>query len=173
MARIDIVDDLGKLPSMIGREIRAFHRQHTFVALLLDDCSIVNICTEEVTVGKWFEVFPIKLSSPPEYEITWNELQAPFVVAGCTSLWREEWQEPISDDGAFLGSGPHFLQCCTPIGGAPDTLEHVVKVNAGVKFSDTNQNCIVVCSSSSEPFKIDFAVNRNEAGEILKEHTCR
>jgi hypothetical protein len=142
MANIDVVDKCGNLSSLIGTTIRAFHHGYTSVALLDDDGDIVNFCTDEVSVGKWFEVFPIELTTSPEYEFTWTELKEPFLITGCAQLWREEWQEPVADNGSFLGAGPHFVQCSAPIGNAPNAVSHVVQVNAGVSFSGSNESCM-------------------------------
>lgn len=173
MACTDVVDECDDLSSMIGRTIRAFHCEYASVALLLDNDDIVHLCTNEVSVGKWFEVFPIMLTEPPQFEFTWSELKEPFVISSTNQLWREEWQEPVADDGSFLGAGPHSVQYSAPIGGAPTAVNQVVRINAGLEFLGKNGSRMIICSSSSAPFKLEFALDEPEIGRILNEHTCR
>lgn len=166
------VIDACEFPSfLIGKVIHAFYVEYTSVALLLDGGEVVNFATAEVNVGKWFEVFPIRLIEPPQYEFVWKELKKPFLVAAFAQLWREEWLEPLADDGSFMGAGPHHAQFAEPIGSAPASASQVVKVHAGIKLSGHDERCIVVCSSDNSPYKIDFALDEQDAERILKNHT--
>lgn len=174
MAYTNVVNSYDNPLSLTGRLVRAFVAECSFVALLLDTDEVVKFATDEVVVGKWFEVFPIRLCElPPDYKFAWNELDEPIEVIGSMQVWREEWQEPVVDDGQFMGAGPHSAQFAAALGEAPKTVDSVVKVHAGVKLLGHDGRCLVVCSSDSSPYKIDLAIDEQNVEQIMKSHTCQ
>ncbi|MEM4987508.1 hypothetical protein V8G57_08935 [Collimonas sp. H4R21] len=174
MIYTNVVTSYDNPVSLTGRLVRAFVAEYSFVALLLDTDEVVNFATDEVVVGKWFEVFPIRLYElPPDYKVAWNEFDEPIEVIGSMQVWREEWRESVVNDGQFMGAGPNFVQFSAALGGSPKTVESVVKVHAGVKLLGHDGRCLVVCSSHNTPFKIDLATDEQDVEQIMKNHTCQ
>lgn len=116
-----------------GRIVRAVHSDYCFATLLLDHDEVLNFAVEEVSVGHWFEVFPIRaFELPPDYKIAWTELAESFEVISNMQIWREEWQESAEDVRQFMGAGPHSTQYAAALGQAPKSIGNVVKVHAGI-----------------------------------------
>jgi hypothetical protein len=155
-----------------GRTIQALHSEYSFAALRLDNNDVISFAVEEVTVGKWFEVFPICLYAlNRDYAFAWSELESPFSVTSSELLWREEWLESASDTSSFMGSGPHSVQFANVLGTAPKSNPNVVKVLAGVRLNGQNGRVLVVSSSDNTPFKIDLATGKLEVEQIMQSHT--
>lgn len=155
-----------------GRTIKALYSEHCFAALLLDKDEVINFAVEEVSVGKWFEVFPICLYElTQDYAWSWNELGEPFTVISNELLWREEWLEPSLNASEFMGSGPHSTQFAAVLGSAPKSNDNVVKVLAGIRLTGQNGRSLVVSSSDNTPFKIDLAAEVSEIEQVMKCHT--
>lgn len=77
-----------------GRKILAVYSEFSFVALLLDNDEIASFAVDEVTAGRWFEVFPIcSYDLGEDYTIIWTILDESIDVISSAQLWREEWQE--------------------------------------------------------------------------------
>lgn len=77
-----IVSCYGSLPKLEGRTVLAFHSEYSFAALRLDNEEVIAFAVEKESVGKWFEVFPIRLHRVSlKYPLTWTELGQPFTVA--------------------------------------------------------------------------------------------
>ncbi|WP_167761405.1 hypothetical protein [Duganella callida] len=159
--------------TLAGRTINSVHAEYSFVAFRLDNDDIIGFAVEEVSVGRWFEVFPLCLHEPGgSYPFIWAELSAPFTVVSSELLWREEWLEPASDNAGFLGTGPGFTQHAAALGTAPAENGNIVKVLAGIKLIGLEGAQFVVCSSHNTPFKTDLAMDIVEVGNIVRFHTC-
>jgi hypothetical protein len=155
-----------------GRTIQALHSEYCFAALRLDNNEVMSFAVEEVTVGKWFEVFPICLYAlDQDYAFAWSEFESPFAVTSSELLWREEWLESASDISTFMGSGPHSVQFADSLGTAPKSNANVVKVLAGIRLIEQNGRVLVVCSSDNTPFKIDLATEKLEIEQVMQSHT--
>jgi hypothetical protein len=160
-----------------GRVLTRYDAQYTWVALGFDDATVIVLSVEEVNVGKWFEVFPLKVEiSLPDYlsghTFNWVEMTEPLQVRQVKSLWREEWLEPAHDSSQFLGSGPHSVQNVSPLHGAPPGA-NVFEVEAGIELQGADGRCLVICSSDNSPFKIDFATKTGEIEQIQQFHTAQ
>jgi hypothetical protein len=156
-----------------GRTIQALYSEYSFAALQLDNDEVINFAVEEVSVGKWFEVFPICLYElSQDYAFAWKELEVPFTVTSSELLWREEWLESSSDSSEFMGSGPHSTQFAAVLGTAPQSNPDVVKVLAGIRLKGQNGRCLVVSSSDNTPFKIDLATDATEIEHVMVSHTA-
>jgi hypothetical protein len=168
-----IVSFYDSLPKLEGRTVRALHSEYSFAALRLDNEEVVAFSVEEELVGKWFEVFPIRLHSVAlAYPLAWTELDVPFTVAHSKMMWREEWLEPAKDSSGLVGSGPHYEQCVSTLGSAPKAATNVVKVLAGVRLTGWDERSLVICSSDNTPFKVDLTMDRSEIHEMMRFHTC-
>lgn len=155
-----------------GRTITAIYSDYGVAALRLDDEEVIHFAVEEVSVGKWFEVFPLTLYQPsPDYPIAWKELAVPLTVVASQQLWREEWLEPSLNPSEHLGSGPHSTQYAAALGTAPETVAHVVKVMAGMKWTGRAGCSVLVCSSDNTPFKVDLAMDSAGIDQIMQFHT--
>ncbi|MEC5159387.1 MULTISPECIES: hypothetical protein [unclassified Janthinobacterium] len=155
-----------------GRTIQALHSEYSFAALRLDNNDVISFSVEEVTVGKWFEVFPICLHAlNRDCAFAWSELESPFAVTSSELLWREEWLEFASDTSSFMGSGPHSVQFANVLGTAPKSNINVVKVLAGVRLNGQNGRVLVVSSSDNTPFKIELATGKLEIEQVMQSHT--
>ncbi|MES2320211.1 MAG: hypothetical protein V4631_22265 [Pseudomonadota bacterium] len=158
---------------LLGRTVHAFHSEYSFAALRLDNDQVIAFAVEEVSVGKWFEVFPIcRYKLPSEFRPIWTELEAPFTAAGIAVMWREEWLEPAMENAGLLGSGPHYAQFASVLGSAPTSSTSVVKVLAGLRLTDQGDRSLVVCSSDNTPFKADFTTDSVEIQQVMQFHTC-
>ena len=156
-----------------GRTIMAVYSEYSFASLQLDNDEVITFAVEEVSVGKWFEVFPIcPYELPQDYPISWTELDVPIAVACSEILWREEWLEPSLDSSGFLGSGPHHTQFAAALGSAPESRTDVVKVLAGLKLTGQNGHVLLVSSSDDTPFKVDLSTNSPEIEHVMQFHTC-
>jgi hypothetical protein len=155
-----------------GRTIRALYSEYSFAALRLDKDEVINFAVEEVSVGKWFEVFPICLYElGQDYAFSWKKLEVPFTITSSELLWREEWLEPSLDSSEFMGSGPHSTQFAAVLGSAPKSNTNVVKVLAGIRLTGQNGRSLVVSSSDNTPFKIDLATETPEIEQVMQSHT--
>lgn len=160
-----------------GRILTRYESRDTWVALELSDGAVVVLSVEEVSVGKWFEVFPLMVESPVPHFLSnhvfeWTELPMPLQVSRTRSLWREEWLEPVADHGQFLGSGPHFVQNVARLGGAPAGVE-AFAVEAGIEIQGSDASLLVICSSDNTPFEINFVTGAREIEEIQQFHTVQ
>lgn len=156
-----------------GRTIRAFYSEYSFATLLLDQDEVVAFTTEEVVVGRWFEVFPIcDYKLPSDYVTAWVDLEEPIEVVSSAQVWREEWQEAAADDGKFMGAGPHSTQYAAALGQSPESSTDAVEVHAGLKLLGRDGRALIVCSSDNTPFKIDLAVDVQDIERIMHFHTC-
>lgn len=156
-----------------GRTIQAFHSQYSFAVFRLDNGEIMSFAVEEISVGKWFEVFPLrKYPLNQDYPFAWSELVPPFTVASGDLLWREEWLESASDTSMFLGSGPHSVQFADVLGAAPKSNPNVIKVLAGLRLVDQNGRVLAISSSDNTPFKIDLATTKDEVDQIMRSRTA-
>jgi hypothetical protein len=141
------------------------------VVAIHDD--VLGFAVEEVSVGRWFEVFPLRLHELEEdFPFAWTELDAPFTVVLSEILWREEWLEPALNSTGFLGTGPGFTQHAAALGTAPAENGNVVKVLAGIQLTGLDGRLFVVCSSDNTPFKTDLAMDIAEVDNIKLFHTC-
>ncbi|MGO4377530.1 hypothetical protein AB4Z19_04620 [Pseudoduganella sp. RAF19] len=167
---VNCYDNAAKLS---GRTIKAVHTEYSFTALRFDNDEVIAFAVEEVSVGKWFEVFPICLHElSADFPFNWEELDAPFTVVFSELLWREEWLEPALNNAGFLGTGPGFTQYAAELGTAPTANGNVVKVLAGIKLTGLNGRSLVVSSSENTPFKTDLAVTVTEVDHAMRFHTC-
>lgn len=167
-----IVNSLDGASTLEGRTISALYSEYSVAALRLDKDEVIAFAVEEVSVGRWFEVFPICLHGlDPEYVFSWNELAVPLAVTSSELLWREEWLEPSLDSSAFMGSGPHSTQFAAALGSAPKSHASVVKVLAGIRLMGQNGRSFVVSSSDNSPFKIDLATETEEIEKVMQFHT--
>ena len=156
-----------------GRTITATCSEYSFASLRLGDGQAIHFAVEEVSVGKWFEVFPITRHQPAaDYPIVWKELEVPITVVASQQLWREEWLEPSLNPSEHLGSGPHSTQFAAALGTAPESVTHVVKVLAGMKWTDRGGRSVLVSSSDNTPFKVDLTMDGAEIEEVMQFHTC-
>lgn len=168
-----IVNSYGDAARLKGCVITALHSEYSFASFLLDSGEVINFAVEEVSVGKWFEVFPICLHQAREdYAFDWRVLERPFVVASIELLWREEWQESSADSALFMGSGPHSIQHAARLGAAPESNGNVVKVQAGIRLAAGDGRHLVVSSSAYVPFKIDLVMDTSEIERLMQSHTC-
>jgi hypothetical protein len=168
-----VIENCSGLSSLESRTILGLYADYGSAALLLDNGDTVYFATDEVVVGKWFEVFPIQVSSVVKPEIEWTHLSVPFAIRHYDRLWREEWQESLVDDGTLMGAGPHFAQFAMPLKSAPTTADTIVKICAGVRMTSDEGQVLVICSSNSNPFGLDVAMNSKDCETILKAHTCQ
>lgn len=156
-----------------GRTIAAFHTEYSYAALRLDQGEVINFAVEEVTVGKWFEVFPVCLHDVGQEDaFAWRELEQPFTVTSTELLWREEWLEPSTQHADFMGSGPHATQFAATIGTAPRSNGNVVKVLAGIRLTGQDGRQLVIASSDNSPFRIDLVMGLSEIARIMRCHTA-
>lgn len=161
------------LTNLEGRTITAVYSEYSLAALRLDGQGVIHFAVEEVSVGKWFEVFPISLYQPTsDYPIEWTELARPITVIASQKLWREEWLESSLNPSEHLGSGPHSTQYAAALGSAPESVAQVVKVLAGMKWTGREGGSVVVSSSDNTPFKIDVATDIARIEQIMQFHTC-
>lgn len=155
-----------------SRTIQACYSEYSFATLRFDNGEVINFAVEEVSVGKWFEVFPVCLYElNQDYAANWIELEVPFVVASSELLWREEWLESASDSSEFMGSGPHFTQFAAALGTAPQSNTNVVKVLAGIRLKSNDGRYLVVNSSDNTPFKIDLISDAVKIEHVMRDHT--
>ena len=93
--------------TLLGAHFTAFAQDsgywHLFVALKSAAGTSFVFTTEEQSAGFRFEVFPISVSVDEVHARQWRALQAPFLVAEATPLWRNEWIE-AGAAGPTLGS---------------------------------------------------------------------
>lgn len=162
------------VPAMfVGRTIQAFHSEYSVAALQLDDDAVIAFSVEEQSVGKWFEVFPIRLYTlPGEYRLIWKNLADPLTVIRSEVMWRAEWLEPTRDATGLVGSGPHFVQCVSTLRSGPKYRTGVVKVLAGIRLIGSGEQSLVICSSDNTPFKIDLTTDPIEIQQVMELHTC-
>lgn len=172
MDETQIINVCGELSFLLGRRIHAYISEYSFIGLRLDSDEIVCFSTEEVSVGKWFEVFPIKRDELPKGEFTWHEMNEPFAISDTRQLWRDEWMEFAEDNGQFMGSGPHSTIFSSPVDRTPEEVEHPIRVLAGIKLINNRKRHIVICSSDGSPFQMNLAMNEEESESILRAHTC-
>ena len=159
--------------ALVGRKVCAVHSEYSVVALRLDNDETLAFAVEEVSVGKWFEVFPLcRHDLPTNFPFSWSLLDTPFILASCKLLWREEWLEPAANDVQLMGTGPGFTQFVGQLGTAPVSRLQVVKVLAGIRFIGQHSQELVVCSSDSAPFKVDLAIDTAGVDEVMRYHTC-
>jgi len=161
----------------IGRILTQYYAEYTWVSLGFDDGTIIVASVEEVCVGKWFEVFPLKIDIVmPDHlsghTFKWTPLPAPLTVCRARSLWRAEWLEPAQDIGQFLGSGPHSVQHVSRLQRVP-LGANAFEVEAGIELQGIDGRCFVICSSDNSPFKIDLATETGEIEQILQFHTVQ
>jgi hypothetical protein len=155
-----------------GRTIQALQSEYSFAALRLDNNEVISFAVEEVTVGKWFEVFPICLHAlDRDHAFTWGELESPFTVTSSELLWREEWLEAAPDTSTFMGSGPHSVQFAAVLGSSPKSNANIVKVLAGIRLVGQDGRILIICSSDNTPFKIDLATEEREIEQVMQFHT--
>lgn len=167
-----IVNSYDGAAKLKGCAITALHSEYSFASFLLDSGEVINFAVEEVSVGKWFEVFPICLHQMHEdCAFDWRLLEVPFVVASLELLWREEWQESSPDSALFMGSGPHSIQYAARLGAAPESNHNVVKVLAGIRLAARDGRHLVVSSSDNTPFKIDLAMGASEIEQLMQSHS--
>ena len=167
-----IVNSYDGAAKLKGCTVTALHSEYSFASLLLDSGEVINFAVEEVSVGKWFEVFPICLHRVHEdCAFDWRVLEVPFVVVSIELLWREEWQESSLGSGLFMGSGPHSVQHAARLGGAPESHGNVVKVLAGIRLAARDGRHLVVSSSGNSPFKIDLAMGALEIEQLMQSLT--
>ena len=172
MVHSKIVSCYDGSPNLEGCTIRAFHSEYSFAALRLDNNEVISFAVEEVTVGKWFEVFPICLYTlARNHSFSWSEFETPFTVMSSELLWREEWLESALDTSTFMGSGPHSVQFADVLGAAPKSHANVVKVLAGVRLIEQNGRVLAVCSSNNTPFKIDLETEKIKIEQVMQSHT--
>ena len=123
-----------------GKTIDAFFHEdgywRFFVALRTAEKEELVFTTEERGIAKYFEVFPIKFAVESEQARTWVPLEKPFSIKSVARLWRNEWLEPVEDNGKFLGSGPHHVHHAGSGLAGPSAVASV-KVLAGVQLTDT------------------------------------
>lgn len=156
-----------------GRTIGAVYAEYSFAALRLDRDEVLNFAVEEVSVGKWFEVFPITLYElSQDYAFSWTQLEVPFTIKSSELLWREEWLEPSMNSSEFMGSGPHSTQFAAVLGAAPQSNINVVKVLAGIRLTGQDGRCLVIASSDNTPFKINLATEVSEIAQVMLSHTA-
>lgn len=137
---------------LAGRTVKAVHSEYSVAAFRLDTDEVIAFAVEEVSVGRWFEVFPLCLHELPiDFPFRWLELEVPHTVVSSELLWREEWLEPASDNTGFMGSGPGFTQHAAALGTAPTSSTNVVKVLAGIKLCGLNGGELAVSSSENTP----------------------
>ena len=173
MAYSDVIDNCSGISFFLGKTINAYYSTYSYAALRMNDGEVFTFAVDEVVVGKWFEVFPIQPAESPTHEFSWKELEIPFVVDSCMSLWREEWQEPTSDSGEFMGSGPHSVQFAMPLGSAPSGIGNVIKIHAGLVLTDKDGNLLAICSSRNTPFEMNFAIGKEACLSVFEGHTCQ
>lgn len=155
-----------------GRTITAVYSEYSFAALRLDGDEVMAFAVEEESVGKWFEVFPIRPHQlAADLPIKWEELARPMLIVRSAKLWREEWLEPSLDPSSHLGSGPCSTQFAGALGTAPASNENVVKVLAGFHLGSQEGGSLVVSSSDNTPFKVDLVRDTDKIAEILRFHT--
>lgn len=160
-----------------GRTLTKYDAQYTWIALGFDDGALAVMSVDEVSVGKWFEVFPLAAeTSVPDFLsfhiFEWVELPMPLLISSVRSLWRQEWLEPVADNGQFMGSGPHFVQNVAPLGSAsPGANAFVVK--AGIELQGSDGRLFVICSSRNTPFKVDFVSADGQIEDIRQFHTVQ
>lgn len=160
-----------------GRTLVRYEVQHTWIALSFDDATLVVLFVEEVNVGKWFEVFPLLISTGvpdhlSHYVFDWIALPAPLRIVTAQSLWRQEWLAPADDCSQLVGAGPNFVQNVAPLGQAPAGM-HVVDVVAGIALQGMNGERMLICSSDNSPFRIDLAIESGAIAKILALHTLQ
>lgn len=100
----------------IGRTVVQYDAQWPWTAMAFDDGTVIVLSVDEVIVGHWFEVFPLKFDrSLPDYlaqhVFNWIALPVPLEIFRASALWREEWQQPAQDHGEFMGAGPRAVRC--------------------------------------------------------------
>lgn len=157
---------------LTGRTIKAIHTEYSFAAFRFDNDDVIGFAVEEVSVGRWFEVFPLRLHEVEEdFPFIWTELDTEFTVVFSELLWREEWLEPALDNAGFLGTGPGFTQHAAALGTAPKENGNVVKVLAGIKVTGLDARLLIVSSSHNTPFKTDLAMDSVEVDNIIRFHT--
>jgi hypothetical protein len=146
---------------LVGKTIDAFFHEdgywRFFVALRTAEKEELVFTTEERGIAKYFEVFPIKFAVESEQARTWVPLEKPFTIKSVARLWRNEWLEPVEDNGKFLGSGPHHVHHAGSSLAGPSAVASV-KVLAGVQLTDTQGQSIVVSASDSAPCNVNIAV---------------
>ncbi|MDQ2823736.1 MAG: hypothetical protein M3Y65_25730 [Pseudomonadota bacterium] len=161
----------------IGRTVVQYDAQWTWTAIAFDDGTVIVLSVDEVTVGHWFEVFPLKFDrSLPDYlaqhVFKWIALPVPLEIFRASALWREEWQQPAQDHYQFMGAGPHAVQYAAPLQSAPLDVP-AFQVEAGIALLGKDGSRLLVCSSDNTPFKIDFATQPAAIEKILRGHTLR
>jgi hypothetical protein len=161
----------------IGRTVVQYDAQWPWTAKAFDDGTVIVLSVDEVIVGHWFEVFPLKFDrSLPDYlaqhVFNWIALPVPLEIFRASALWREEWQQPAQDHGEFMGAGPHGVQYAAPLQNAPSGVL-VFQVEAGIALHGKDGSRLLVCSSDDTPFKIDFATEPAVIERILRGHTLR
>ena len=155
--------------SVESRTIEALYSEYSFAALRLDNNEVISFAVQEVTVGKWFEVYPICLHAlDRNYALAWSNVESPFSITSSELLWREEWLESASDTSSLKGHGPHFVQFADVLGTAPKSNTNVVKVLAGIRLNGQNGRALVISSSDNTPFKIDLATGKLEIEQVMQ-----
>lgn len=161
----------------IGRTVMQYEGDWTWTAVAFDDGTVIVLSVDEITVGHWFEVFPLKCDrSLPDYltqhVFKWMALPVPLEIFRVSALWREEWQQPAQDHGQFMGAGPHGVQYAAPLQSAPPEVQ-AFQVEAGIALLGQDGSRLLVCSSDNTPFNIDFATEPAAIERILRGHTLR
>ena len=157
-----------------GRTVYAMHAEYSYVALLLDGEETVSLAAEECVAGTRFEVYALERHTLPDgYPVTWTPCEPLFEVVDMQALWRDEWREPVADDGSFLGSGPHHLQCAAPTGSdVARPGRTIVSVHAGYVLTAADGRHLAVCTSPGNPFEMLVAHTGDELAELLQTHAC-
>ena len=176
-----MLTDVGALSSVTktwwhDRVLCRYDAQYTWVALGFDDGTVIILSVEEVNVGKWFEVFPLKVASAlPDYlshhVFAWITLPQPVHIDRVRSLWRAEWLEPAHQGSQCLGADPHTVYVSSLQDAPADA--RAFGVEAGIELRAVDRRLVVICSSDSAPFKIDFAMIGAEIEKIQRLHTAR
>ena len=172
MAYTNVIDACTDAAFLDGRSILACATEYSSTSFKLDNGDVVTFGAEEVAVGKWFEVFPLRRATLDQaYPFVWTTLAQPFAVSGAVQLWREEWQEPAPSDAACVGAGPNRVQCAGPLGSVPASDDPLFKVHAGILLLGPGEARIAVCTSASSPFLTELALAGPDIARILLEHT--
>ncbi|MBC7681978.1 MAG: hypothetical protein H7172_06560 [Ferruginibacter sp.] len=161
---------LSELNALVGRTVDAFFQDanywHMFVALRCTDGQTIVFNTEDVSIAKYFEVFPIKVKVEPTEQRAWKSLVAPKTIRDVMPLFRDEWLEPSAPNPDLFGSAPHHVHHAG-LGPAPASAVQQTTVLAGVELGFSSSDLMLIYASNNAPFNVEIAVSQAEVESAL------
>ena len=162
---------LAEFNALAGKTVNAHFQDigywHLVVELRCTDGQSIVFNTEDVGVGKYFEVFPIKIGFQPTAQRAWTPWAKEKTIQEVIPLFREEWLAPSSPHPQLVGSAPHHIHHAGRGPASKEAVQHTV-VQAGVMLRFNPTESLVVYAASAAPFNVEVALTQTEVERALE-----